>query len=223
MKSTPVYSKSSVTLIDHMGTDVTVANSARVSFAKHSTSINGVTNEADTKLIGYLSKHNHWSPFAHTSIQLRVKAPIFVARQLAKHQVGFAWNEISRRYVDSEPEFYAFSEWRERSNDKKQGSGFPLTEEDTQVAGSLYANLMQSALCSYIALLDVVAPEQARAVLPVTVMTEWYWTGSLAGFARVCQLRQAPDTQAETRVIADEIARICSELFPVSFAALMNQ
>jgi len=223
-----------VDLVDHMGTDLTVVNAARVSFDKasdwkldfskdHKFGDN-VLSDADTKLIHYLAKHNHWSPFAHTSIQLRIKAPIFVARQLVKHQVGGVWNEVSRRYVDSEPEFYFPEVWRGRPTDgMKQGS----SGEVTHVHGVLVSHGAQyaasTALGTYNQLIDGgVAPEQARMILPQNMMTEWYWTGSLMFFARVCKERLAPGAQAETRDVASLIAREVELLFPVSWNALMG-
>ena len=226
-----------VDLVDHMGTDLTVVNAARVSFDKASfweystvehPEFGPIRDEhlsvADTKLIHYLAKHNHWSPFAHTSIQLRIKAPIFVARQLVKHQVGGVWNEVSRRYVDSEPEFYFPEVWRGRPTDgMKQGS----SGEVTHVHGVLVSHGAQyaasTALGTYNQLIDGgVAPEQARMILPQNMMTEWYWTGSLMFFARVCKERLAPGAQAETRDVASLIAREVELLFPVSWNALMG-
>ena len=104
--------------MDTMGSDLTVVNSARVSFSKHSKEL----NSSDEKLIAYLAKHGDWSPFSHCFVQFKINAPIFVARQLQKHQVGLAWNEESRRYIDDEPEVYSPPEWRRRAADKKQGS-----------------------------------------------------------------------------------------------------
>ena len=226
-----------VDLVDHMGTDLTVVNAARVSFDKASfweystvehPEFGPIRDEhlsvADTKLIHYLAKHNHWSPFAHTSIQLRIKAPIFVARQLVKHQVGGVWNEVSRRYVDSEPEFYFPEVWRGRPTDgAKQGS----SGEVTHVHGVLVSHGAQyaasTALGTYNQLIDGgVAPEQARMILPQNMMTEWYWTGSLMFFARVCKERLASGAQAETRDVASLIAREVELLFPVSWNALMG-
>ena len=226
-----------VDLVDHMGTDLTVVNAARVSFDKASfweystvehPEFGPIRDEhlsvADTKLIHYLAKHNHWSPFAHTSIQLRIKAPIFVARQLFKHQVGGVENEVSRRYVDSEPEFYFPEVWRGRPTDgAKQGS----SGEVTHVHGVLVSHGAQyaasTALGTYNQLIDGgVAPEQARMILPQNMMTEWYWTGSLMFFARVCKERLAPGAQAETRDVASLIAREVELLFPVSWNALMG-
>ena len=223
-----------VELIDHMGTDLTVVNAARVSFDKESEWLvhfdygadkGLILSEADTKLIAYLAKHNHWSPFAHTSIQLRVKAPIFVARQLVKHQVGGVWNEVSRRYVDSEPEFYFPEVWRGRpTNGAKQGSSGVVTHVNGVYVshGALYA--ANTALNTYNHLIDGgVAPEQARMILPQNMMTEWYWTGSLMFFARVCAQRLDPHAQAETSEVARQIADIVRPLFPVSWQALTGK
>jgi len=205
------------TYIDHMGTDLTVANAARVSFGKTSEMEDDPwgppkLKAKDDKLIRYLAKHRHISPFGHCFASFHVKAPIFVARQLVKHKF-LRWNEISRRYVDDEPEFYAPDVWRGRSADKKQGS-----EGEVKYEGPL-GNYNQ--LDIYKELLRVgIAPEQARMVLPQSTMTEWYWSGSLDAFARMCVLRCASDTQAETRIVADQISEKMKELFPVSWDAL---
>ncbi len=201
-------SKIKVTYIDHMGDDLSVVNAARVSFGKKHDSF----QDKDTKLIQYLAKHKHLSPFGHAFASFHVKAPIFVARQLVKHKF-LRWNEISRRYVDSEPEFYVPQTWRGRSEDKKQGS-----EGVVKYEGPL-GNYNQ--LDIYKELLDVgVCPEQARMVLPQSMMTEWYWSGSLDAFADMCKLRCADDTQAETREVAELIAGQMYELFPVSWESL---
>jgi len=211
------------TYIDHMGNDLTVANAARVSFGKTSEMEDDPwgppkLKAKDDKLIRYLAKHNHISPFGHCFASFHVKAPIFVARQLVKHKF-LRWNEISRRYVDDEPEFYVPEVWRGRSADKKQGSDGEVklgTLDDTIVSDSPH-----EALCAYNALLDAgVAPEQARMVLPQSTMTEWYWSGSLDAFADMCNLRCKPDTQAETREVAKQIDHKMIELFPVSWDAL---
>ena len=213
-----------VNLIDKMGTDLTVVNAARVSYAKESEwesipeagPITGLLHDKDEKLISFLARHNHWSPFAHCSLQFRIKAPIFVARQLVKHQVGLSWNEISRRYVDYEPEFYTPDTWRGRPLDSKQGS-----DGEVSVDNSKYDNMMSQLKLFYETLLNQgVAPEMARMVLPQSMMTEWYWSGTLYAFARVCELRCALDTQAETRVVADQIDEICAEQFPKSWKYL---
>ena len=211
---------------DHMGSDLTVVNAARVSFGKERkaigyTSIDGgpdipVLADMDKKLINYLAKHKHMSPFGHAFVTFHVKAPIFVARQLVKHKF-LRWNEISRRYVDSDPEFYLPDEWRGRSEDKKQGSDgviYPLSGSENEFVN-------YTALRVYKELLEEgVAPEQARMVLPQSTMTEWYWSGSLDAFADMCNLRCKNDTQYETRVVANKISEKLLDLFPVSWEAL---
>jgi thymidylate synthase (FAD) len=214
------------TYVDHMGSDLSVVNAARVSFGKVSELetvdwINGREvkglSERDTKLIHYLAKHKHLSPFGHAFASFHVKAPIFVARQLVKHKF-LRWNEISRRYVDDEPEFYEPDVWRGRSADKKQGSAGVVT-----LSGYDDWTYNQSCLAMYEDLLaDGVAPEQARMVLPQSTMTEWYWSGSLDAFAAMCKLRCASDTQYESRIVADQISEIMQGLFPVSWRALTN-
>ena len=205
------------TYIAHMGSDLTVANAARVSFGKKSEMEDDPwgppkLKAKDDKLIRYLAKHRHISPFGHCFASFHVKAPIYVARQLVKHKF-LRWNEISRRYVDDEPEFYVPDVWRGRSEDKKQGS-----EGEVKYEGPL-GNYNQ--LDIYKELLRVgIAPEQARMVLPQSTMTEWYWSGSLDAFADMCNLRCKPDTQAETREVADQIDHKMIELFPVSWDAL---
>jgi thymidylate synthase (FAD) len=210
-----------VELIDHMGSDASVVNAARVSFGKRITEM----SEGDTKLIRYLAKHNHWSPFGHASVQFRIKAPIFVARQLVKHQVGLTWNEISRRYVDYEPEFYEVDKWRGRPVDKKQGS----SEENIEwINRSIRTSALQDqvenvALANYNLMIGAgVAPEQARMILPQSMMTEWYWSGTLYAFARICNLRCAEDAQYETRIVANLINDECEKLFPISWTELRN-
>ena len=212
-----------VELIDYMGTDASVVNAARVSFGKRIKEM----SEGDTKLIRYLAKHNHWSPFGHASVQFRIKAPIFVARQLVKHQVGLTWNEISRRYVEYEPEFYEVDSWRGRPINKKQGSS---EEEIEWVDGneevsttSLQTEIEALAEYNYNWMLRAgVAPEQARMILPQSMMTEWYWSGTLYAFARICNLRCAEDAQYETRIVANLINDECERLFPISWIELRN-
>jgi len=191
-----------VELLDHMGSDLTVANAARVSFHKHHKSL----TQGDVGLIRYLAYHNHWTPFGHVQLQFRVKAPVFVARQLVKHQVGLVWNEVSRRYVDEPPEFYNPELWRIRAEDKKQGSSDEVLERDSLVFKE-YWELMTNAAALYEHMVQEknIAPEQARMILPQSMMTEWYWTGSLAAFARVVNLRTTPDAQLECRLVANLI------------------
>lgn len=201
------------TYIDHMGSDLSVVNAARVSFGKKSEAF----LEGDARLIKYLAKNHHISPFGHCFASFHIKAPIFVARQLVKHKF-LRWNEISRRYVDDEPEFYVPDVWRGRSEDKKQGSSDEEIKDihtDTTLAyvKSLYDHLLSEG----------VAPEQARMVLPQSTMTEWYWSGSLDAFADMCHLRCASDTQAETQKVAWDISLKMEDLFPVSWTALRDE
>ena len=201
-----------VELIDHMGSDLTVVNAARVSFGKRKETF----TISDVGLVQYLAKHNHWSPFGHASLQFHIKAPVFVARQLVKHQVGLVWNEISRRYVDDEPEFCTVDSWRARAENKKQGSSDETVEFSVastyQWTKQTYENLLNAG----------VAPEMARMVLPQNLYTEWYWSGTLMAFARVCNLRCAKDTQLETQQISDKIDEYGHSLFPCSWVELRN-
>lgn len=223
-----------VEYLNHMGTDLTVVNTARVSFSKETQWLptdNDIHHLAveDKNLISYLAKHNHWSPFAHTSVQIRVKAPIFVARQLAKHQIGGSWNEESRRYISTDPEFYLPTEWHKRPEGSiKQGASEELvdlhdhTELDllnftspeliTNLAFNSYKNLLLAGVC----------PEEARMVLPLNTMTNWIWTGSLMFWARVCNQRLDSHAQGATSEVAILIAEYMSKLFPVSWKALTN-
>ena len=199
-----------ITLIDKMGTDLSVVNAARVSYAKTKDAFDVVKDE---KLIKYLAEHEHWSPFAHASLQFRIKAPVFVARQLVKHQVGLVWNEVSRRYVDHAPELYKPDSWRGRPQNSKQGSDGEV--ELDQTINYNMETTMQNCLVLYKSLLQKgVAPEQARMVLPQSMMTEWYWSGTLYAFARVCNLRCKPDTQKETQDVANVIDKLADEAFP---------
>jgi len=212
-----------VTYIDHMGSDLSVVNAARVSFGKKSEAlgtsgvvgetITPILNDPDTKLIHYLAKHKHMSPFGHVFASFHVKAPIFVARQLVKHKF-LRWNEISRRYVDDEPEFYEPDEWRGRSADKKQGSDGVVDVGD-------WGDTNWACLTAYNDLLKHgVAPEQARIVLPQNTMTEWYWSGSMDAFSDMCNLRCKGDTQLETRLVANQICDSMHKLLPLSWKAL---
>ena len=221
-----------VQYIQHCGSDLTVVNAARVSFDKASEWEYGVLSskeedydyftehlarlsKQDRKLIEYLAYHGHISPFHHAFITMRIKAPIFVARQLVKHKF-MPWNEVSRRYVDNEPEFYFPSKWRERAVDKKQGSGkdldFTVDPRSCLIALQTYNDALRNG----------VAPEQARMVLPQNTMTEWYWSGTLSAWASMLALRCKPDTQQETREVADKALHIIKDLFPVSISALLH-
>jgi thymidylate synthase (FAD) len=199
------------TLLAHMGNDLDVVNAAKVSFAKESKEF----DDNSVRLIKYLAKHRHMSPFGHCFARFHVKAPIFVARQLVKHKF-LRWNEVSRRYVDDEPEFYTPDVWRGRAEDKKQGSA-----GEVKLPYLVPHEFYRSALYEYQTLLEAgVAPEQSRMVLPQSTMTEWWWSGSLDAFADMCNLRCKPDTQIETRIVANQISNHMRELFPVSWRAL---
>jgi len=212
-----------VTYINHMGNDLSVVNAARVSFAKESKwddydseKDQYVLKDRDRKLVHYLAEHKHLSPFGHCFASFVVKAPIFVARQLVKHKF-LRWNEISRRYVDTEPEFYK-PELRASVSDKKQGSGYPIynntldgvIQQSGIEAAKQYKYLLKMGVCE----------EQARMVLPLNHMTEWYWSGSLDAFADMCRLRITPDTQYESRKVALGVDREMLKLFPISWDAL---
>ncbi len=220
------------TYIDHMGTDLTVANAARVSFGKVSEMEDDPwgppkLKKKDDKLIRYLARHKHISPFGHCFASFHIKAPVFVARQLVKHKF-LRWNEISRRYVDGDPEIYEPDVWRGRSKDKKQGSYGDVTDYamnfvwwDDYKLGDQIEFYKKGVVAMYKRMIEIgIAPEQARMVLPQSTMTEWYWSGSLDAFADMCNLRCKSDTQAETRAVAQQIDRKMIELFPVSWDAL---
>ena len=218
--------------IDRMGTDKTVVDAARVSFSKRTQWERNIPNvgiyelsDRDKKLIKYLATHEHWSPFGHCSLSVHIGAPVFVARQLVKHTVGLCWNEVSRRYVDHPPEFYSPETWRGRPVDKKQGSSDEtvvwLSREER--VGTAVQKAEQHSAELYEEMITAgVSPEQARMVLPQSMMTEWYWSGSLYAFARVCNLRCKDDTQEETREIAWKIDEIANKYFPVSWPALRD-
>ncbi len=251
-----MYQSSSVEYLDHMGSDLSVCNAARVSFGKTSsldesgnlkpgdrsllrflakgyrtsewdnilTELAGLSSKSDIEKIVSEVRHHatHWSPFAHTSMQFRITAPLFVARQMVKHQIGLVWNEISRRYVDDEPTFY-LPQFRKRAEDVKQGSG---VEFDIETQGELLV-LMDEHMDRCLELYDTylkrgVAPEQARIILPQNMMTTWIWTGSVMAFARVCSLRLDPHAQLESQQVAQGISNSCSEYFPVSWKELLD-
>ena len=235
-----------VTLLDHCGTDLSVVNAARVSFHKESFLINVWDDEImesvpqlspqDTKLINYLAKHKHTSPFNHAFISVRVKAPIFVARQLVKHKF-LPWNEVSRRYVDEEPEFYFPDVWRAKAENVKQGSSEEAVIKfspviwkgllgDSSVSTPMNVFTQQQVdtmLFVYNGLLkDGVCPEQARMILPQNTMTEWVWSGTLGAFADMLRLRLDSHTQQETREVAQKVYQLILPLFPVSLPALLE-
>ena len=204
----------SVEFLDCLGSNKTVANAARVSFAVHTDEF----RDKDKRLLRYLAKNNHWAPYAHVQLSLRLKAPLFVARQLVKHQVSLCWSEVSRRYVDFTPEFYAPEGWRKRAPDKKQGSLNETFDNDSLLYNS-YWDLMSKSEDLYSFMLEKgVAPEQARMVLPQSMMTEWYWTGSLVAFARIVTQRLSEDAQYECRVVAEKIDQLLVNHEPISYS-----
>jgi thymidylate synthase (FAD) len=204
-----------VTYVDHAGSDLSVVNAARVSFDKwHET----FDQDKDTRLIRFLARHNHISPFNHTFITLHVKAPVFVARQLVKHKF-MPWNEMSGRYVTFEPEFHTPDEFRAKAEDKKQGSGEAI--KDDSILRMIFAEAHHDAFKAYeSALSNGLCEEQARGLLPLDLMTQWFWSGTLGAWASMYNLRTKPDAQAETRNIAEQAGNIIAPLFPVSWEAL---
>ena len=212
-----------IELVDVMGTDSSVSNSARVSFNKWKDEF----DEGDAKLITYLAKHKHMTPFRHTQVQLRCKAPIFLVRQLGKHQAGLSWNEVSRRYVKTEPEFFIPEEWRSIPDGSiKQGSGgvmeLPQIKDHGWVTDP-YTLVIQTALRSYHTMLEAgVAPEMARMVLPQSMQTEWIWSGNILAFAHVYKERIASGAQLEARDFAKKLDEVIRPIFPVAWAALVD-
>lgn len=209
----------SVQYIDHMGDDLRVANAARVSMGKWKDEF----TTGDERLVGYLARHNHWTPFGHCIVSLREKVPIFVARQRFKHTVGFVYNEVSRRYVDAPPTFYITHDWRKRAETVKQGSGDSFSPEEQEeinrwvlpeisMLEDLYNHLLKKG----------VAPEQARMVLPQSMMTEYIVTGSLYAWARAYHLRSDSHAQKEIRYLASLWNDIIQPLFPTSWKELIN-
>lgn len=208
-----------VELIASMGDDLTVVNAARVSFKKHT----DVLRDKDIRLIKYLARNGHWTPFAHCMFTFRFKMPIFVARQWFRHTVGFVRNEVSRRYVDDPPEFFVPVSWRARADNVKQGSGGYVGMAAQKGAEEVRQEVEQVTANAYERLLKLgIAPEQARMVLPLSMYTEFYETASLAAYARLCRQRLASDAQAEVRVYAEAVADILQWKCPHSWKALMG-
>lgn len=233
-----------VTLIDYMGNDLSVVNAARVSFHKESNwewddeyleYKEGALKPGDEKLINFLAKHKHFSPFNHSFITMRVKAPIFVARQLVKHKF-LPWNEVSRRYVDEEPEFYFPEYWRARADNVKQGSSEARCEAMYENSDKdwVHENIamplddqVQLLMCNQVLLYNEMiekgcSAEQARMVLPQNMMTEWIWSGTLGAWCDMLRLRLDPHTQYESRIVAQKARALIGPLFPVSVKALLN-
>lgn len=255
---------SSVTLVDYMGSDLTVVNAARVSFDKESqyepspipfkTMEDALTaqrkdplarpntqvfrfgdnftyerlKDGDEGLIHYLSKHNHFTPFTHCMLQFRISMPIFVCRQWYKSRIGVerdcGWNEVSRRYVKDDPEFFTPTVWRKAADNVKQGSSETETVkvifEDKPIDNMYSAHIEASRRLYAEMIRSGVAPEQARMVLPMSLMTEWIETGSLFAYARICQLRLDPHAQEEIRAYASVVYDLIAEKFSISWRAL---
>lgn len=245
MQQIKVLDHGFVQYVSHMGSDLTVVNAARVSFSKESEwdvdheakarlDSSGsqyrpedlrVLSQRDKKLIAYLAKHQHWTPFAHPQITIRIKTPIFVRAQLGKHQVGLVMNEVSRRYVSDDPDIY-HPRWRTApTNGAKQGSGgFMEYNHDYNAANIAFENAAREAFATYKHLMSLgIAPEQARGVLPQSTYTEWWWTGSLAAFARVYAQRVDAHSQWECQEYGKAIGGIIAPLFPQSWAALTSK
>ena len=218
--------------ISHMGSDLTVVNAAKVSHDKESdwglevsedhSCIKRVLKDGDKRLINYLAKHNHWTPFGHCQVTLRETVPIFVARERFRHTVGFVYNEVSRRYVSDTPEIWRPEVWRSKPEGSiKQGSGDQF--DDQNWADDIYLEATVKAKKAYDSLINAgVAPEQARAVLPQSMYTSYYVTGSLSAWARFYNLRAAPDAQYEIQELAEKVDEIIRPLFPVSWEALTS-
>jgi thymidylate synthase (FAD) len=220
-----------VELIDYMGSDLSVVNNARVSFDRKSEwdtikdndgTTKHVLHNKDARLIKYLAEHNHWTPFSHPQITLRVTAPLYIRSQLFKHKVGGTENEVSRRYVKYVPKIDMPTQWRKAAENVKQGSSDELVKIDPSMQDQIDKWAQMTTLLYEDLLLMGVCPEQARAVLPVCSETTWIWTGSLYFFARVCRLRLDPHAQKETRDVAERISSIMGELFPESWNVLMS-
>lgn len=217
-KRIPIGSNGYVEILEVFGDDLTVVNAARVSFHKESAEL----SPKDTSLIKYLAKHEHISPFFHPQLRFRLKMPIFIAREWFLHTIGFARNEVSRRYVDTLPEVWIPDDFRERDPNLKQGSK-PESIADNESAVKAYIEAMDVSLKPYNHLLSLgVAPEIARATLPQSMYTEFIETGSLAAYARLCALRLDPHAQKEIQEFAAAVSSVCANHFPVSWAALLK-
>lgn len=212
----------SVTLVDNMGSDLTAVNAARVSYGAESKTL----SERDSHLLSFLAEHEHVTPFRHAAVTLRCRAPIFLARQLGKHQVGFSWNEVSRRYKDGdaiEVECYIPETVLCRPEKLMTQSATPMDADFASDVQHWIANANASAVREYKALVGFgVAPEQARMVLPQSMITEWIWTGSLYGWASMYKQRSTPHAQMEARLFAEEVSKVMSELFPVCWKELIK-
>lgn len=212
-----MFEPCNVELLETFGNDLTVVNAARVSLGKHATEF----TEKDAKLVKYLVNHEHTSPFFHPQARFRLKMPIWMAREWFRHTIGFARNEVSRRYVDEPPTFHAPSSIRTRAPNKKQGSGDETHPKSDILLDDIYYHC-KASLVKYMDYIEQgVPPEQARMVLPQNMMTEFIETGSLAAYARLCKLRMGEDAQEEIREVAQMVSTQLEKMFPVSWAALI--
>ncbi|QWY14108.1 thymidylate synthase [Escherichia phage vB_EcoP_SU7] len=203
-------------LIDNFGSDLTVVNAARVTMGVEREEL----KENDTRLINFLARERHVSPFRHPQASFRCEAPIAIARQLQKHQVGFSWNEMSRRYKDGAVDIFIPKEIFSRPDDLHSGSGALLEGEEEAKALALFNSAYEASLASYDELIKFIAPEQARFVLPQGMITTWYWTGSLYGWFELCRQRLSSHAQYEVRVFAQSLDEEMAKLYPISWAAL---
>lgn len=192
-----------VELLDYFGGDENHVNVARVSYQKKAEEY---TEEQNNRLLNYLVKHGHTSPFRHSTLQFRIKCPIYVERQVQKHQIGISVNSISGRYVDFSDSYYKIKQFRTQSKDSKQGSGADLDSIDNGMALLIQNKVIEVCKDAYNDLLELgVSKEQARSVLPLSLETEFIWTGSFLAFVHLCNLRLKPDTQKETRDLVAEM------------------
>ena len=213
-----MFTKPTVELLETFGSDLTVVNAARVSLGKQVSEF----TEKDAKLIKYLADHEHTSPFFHPQARFRMKMPIWMAREWFRHTIGFARNEVSRRYVDSEPEFYVPDEFRTRAPNKKQGSNDDIHPDNQRIVDAMRMRCKVVSDQYESMLKDGVCPEQARMILPQCMMTEFIETGSLAAYARLVKLRTTPDAQKEIRDVAEDVSTLLYGAFPTSWKVLVT-
>jgi len=208
-----------VELLKCFGDDEMVVDIARVSYKKLAKMF---TVEENDKLIYYLAKHKHWSPFAHPKLQFRLEMPIYVERQIIKTTVGVDYNSISGRYVDFSDTYTTIDTWRKQSTSSKQGSGEDLSESDNLIANIVQNEIIESAKIAYKGLINLgISKEQARTILPLNLNTTMIWTGSLYALIRLCNQRLKPNAQKETRDVVQEMLRQAKEtnLFTTSLTA----
>jgi thymidylate synthase (FAD) len=211
-----MFEECQVELLETFGNDLTVVNAARVSLGKH---VDEFT-ERDAKLCKYLADHDHISPFFHPQARFRLKMPIWMAREWFRHTIGFARNEVSRRYVDDPPTFHLPEHLRTRAANKKQGSNDDVHPDNDFMLAILKESCGHSMMCYKSLLEHNVPPEQARMVLPQNMMTEFIETGSLAAYARLCKLRMGSDAQKEIQEVAQKVSDALEAKFPATWSVL---